>query len=90
MKKILITAVALSFITCTAQKNNAQKFETVSRSVKSYQDKTYQAKKEAFVNSLLAKMTLDEKIGQLNLPSSGDFTTGQAQNSNIGQKLSKV
>ncbi len=32
-------------------------------------------------------MTLDEKIGQLNLPSSGDFTTGQAQSSDIGKKI---
>lgn len=34
-------------------------------------------------------MTLDEKIGQLNLPSSGDFTTGQAQSSDIGKKLNR-
>ncbi len=32
-------------------------------------------------------MTLDEKIGQLNLPTSGDFTTGMAQSSDIGKKV---
>ncbi len=32
-------------------------------------------------------MTLDEKIGQLNLPSSGDFTTGLAKSSDIGKKV---
>ncbi len=32
-------------------------------------------------------MTLDEKIGQLNLPSSGDFTTGLAKSSDIGKKI---
>lgn len=40
-----------------------------------------------FIDDLMAKMTLQEKIGQLNLPSVGDFTTGQAQSSNIGQKI---
>ena len=32
-------------------------------------------------------MTLDEKIGQLNLPGSGDIVTGQASNSDIGKKI---
>lgn len=45
------------------------------------------APKETFVAELLSKMTIEEKIGQLNLPSAGDFTTGQATNSNIGKKI---
>jgi beta-glucosidase len=32
-------------------------------------------------------MTLEEKIGQLNLPGSGDIVTGQASNSDIGKKI---
>ncbi|MFN8808509.1 MAG: hypothetical protein ACK5WO_03095, partial [Cyclobacteriaceae bacterium] len=36
---------------------------------------------DAKVDSLLRVMTLEEKIGQLNLPSAGQFTTGQALNS---------
>src|SRR6202789_3669499 len=40
-----------------------------------------------FVSAILAKSTLDEKIGQLNLPTSGDFTTGQATNSDIAKKI---
>jgi beta-glucosidase len=43
--------------------------------------------KDIFVTELLAKMSIDEKIGQLNLPSAGEFTTGQAINSNIGEKV---
>ena len=35
----------------------------------------------------MKKMTLDEKIGQLNLPGSGDIVTGQASNSDIGKKI---
>lgn len=61
--------------------------EIVTRSVQSYQTDSYKAKKKVFVETLLAKMTLMEKIGQLNLPSAGDFTTGQAQSSNIGKKI---
>ena len=45
------------------------------------------APKEIFVSDLLAKMTLDEKIGQLNLPTSGDITTGQVNSSNIAKKI---
>ena len=40
-----------------------------------------------WADSVLDEMTVDEKIGQLNLPSAGDFTTGQAQNSDIGKKI---
>ncbi len=39
------------------------------------------------IDSLLSVMTLDEKLGQLNLPSSGDIVTGQAQSSNIADKI---
>lgn len=42
-----------------------------------------------FIDNLMAKMTIEEKIGQLNLPSAGDFTTGQAKSSNIGEKIKK-
>ena len=59
----------------------------VTKPVQSYQSVQYQSKKKAFVDDLISKMTLDEKIGQLNLPSSGDFTTGQAQSSDIGKKV---
>ncbi len=48
---------------------------------------TTNAKMNAFVNNLLSKMTLDEKLGQLNLPGAGDITTGQASNSDIGLKI---
>ena len=44
------------------------------------------AKMKSFVDALMKKMTLDEKIGQLNLPGSGDIVTGQAGNSDIAKK----
>ena len=40
-----------------------------------------------FIASLMSKMTLDEKLGQLDLPGAGDITTGQAGNSNIAGKI---
>ena len=45
------------------------------------------AKMNAFISDLMKKMTIDEKIGQLNLPGSGDIVTGQASNSDIGKKI---
>lgn len=43
--------------------------------------------KNEFVAELLAKMTIDEKIGQLNLPTSGDISTGQASSSNVAKNI---
>lgn len=45
------------------------------------------APKNQFISELLSKMTLDEKLGQLNLPTSGDITTGQAGSSDIAKKI---
>ena len=43
--------------------------------------------KDIFVSELIAKMTLEEKLGQLNLPTSGDITTGQANSSNVAKNI---
>ena len=48
---------------------------------------TTDAKMKTFIDALMKKMTLEEKIGQLNLPGSGDIVTGQASNSDIGKKI---
>jgi len=45
------------------------------------------AKMKVFIDALMKKMTLEEKIGQLNLPGSGDIVTGQAGNSDIAKKI---
>ena len=44
-------------------------------------------KMKVFIDGLMKKMTLDEKLGQLNLPGAGDITTGQASSSGIAQKI---
>ncbi len=48
---------------------------------------TTDPKMKPFIDALMAKMTLEEKLGQLNLPGSGDIVTGQASNSDIGKKI---
>lgn len=45
------------------------------------------AKMKSFIDVLMKKMTLEEKLGQLNLPGAGDIVTGQASNSDIGKKI---
>src|SRR6201992_145400 len=52
-------------------------------------EQTKEEKMHAFVSALMSKMTLDEKIGQLNLPGAGDITTGQAGNSDIAKKIAE-
>lgn len=45
------------------------------------------SEKEIFIDKLMSQMTLEEKIGQLNLPSAGQITTGQAKSSDIAGKI---
>ncbi|MGZ3750819.1 MAG: beta-glucosidase, partial [Mucilaginibacter sp.] len=53
------------------------------------QTKGADAKMDAFVNGLMSKMTLDEKIGQLNLVTSGAATTGSIVNQGVEQSIKK-
>jgi beta-glucosidase len=76
MKKKLI----LLFLSCTvlgyAQKKNAKNAVKIKP-------------KAEFIADLMSKMTLDEKIGQLNLPTSGDITTGQANSSDVAKNIAE-
>ena len=47
------------------------------------------AKMNAFVNGLMKKMTVDEKIGQLNLVTGGMAITGSVTNNGIGEGVKK-
>ena len=42
-----------------------------------------------FIDALMKRMTVDEKIGQLNLPVTGDITTGQAKSSDIAGRIKR-
>ena len=49
---------------------------------------TAQTKMDKFITNLMNKMTLDEKLGQLNLPAARDITTGQASSSgSLSQRI---
>ena len=71
MKRIILFVLIVSFVQAHAQNKQV----------------AVDAKMNLFVNNLMKKMTIDEKIGQLNLPGSGDIVTGQAGNSDIGKKI---
>ncbi len=50
---------------------------------------TRDPKMDSFIANLMGKMTLEEKIGQMNLPSEGDIITGLGANNNIAAKIKK-
>ncbi|RYZ48647.1 MAG: hypothetical protein EOP49_18175, partial [Sphingobacteriales bacterium] len=68
MKKTLLALMIAGSLSAVAQK-------------KSDKAAVIKPKKE-FVADLLSRMTLEEKLGQLNLPTSDDFTTGQGGSTN--------
>jgi beta-glucosidase len=85
MKQLL--TIALLLLAGSTQQILAQSStKTSAISEKVAMEKTAMDK---YISKLMSKMTLDEKIGQLNLPSSGDFTTGQASNSDIAKKIAE-
>ena len=45
------------------------------------------SEKDRFVDDLMSRMTVEEKIGQLNLPVAGDIVTGQAKSSNVSERI---
>lgn len=72
-KTVLLGVLAISLMSCNTYQAQTSTLRTFSTEQK--------------VDSILKLMTLEEKLGQLNLPSSGDITTGQAQSSDIAKKI---
>jgi beta-glucosidase len=52
-----------------------------------YSQSSKDLKMQLFVKTLMSKMTLEEKLGQLNLPASSDFVTGAVSSSDIAEKV---
>ncbi|MCR4852903.1 MAG: beta-glucosidase BglX [Prevotella sp.] len=71
-KTILILAMALLTLTASAQKKS--KTPTIKPM-------------RAFVDDLMSRMTLQEKIGQLNLQVAGDIVTGGEVNTDVASKI---
>lgn len=74
MKRIML------FLSCILLLSNAMVFAQTKSS-------DSDQKMKVFINDLMNKMTIEEKIGQLNLPAAGDIVTGQSASSDIGKKI---
>ena len=46
-------------------------------------------KRDKFINDLIQKMTLEEKIGQMNLDVAGDIVTGDTKASAVAERIAK-
>ncbi|WP_282030147.1 beta-glucosidase BglX [Winogradskyella eximia] len=65
---------ALTVLSC----NTNDKKTTASKSDNPYEEK---------VDSIISLMTLDEKLGQLNLPATGPITTGSSKSTDVVSKI---
>lgn len=77
MKKFALyslSALLLNLGTATAQKKNTANSDQ---------------KMDTFIKNLMAKMTVDEKIGQLNLVTGGEATTGSVVSNDVENKIKK-
>lgn len=77
MKKLSFLLVLAAFI---IQPVFAQQKKTITPT---------QQKMNTFIKALMAKMTVDEKIGQLNLVTGGEATTGAAVSTDVEAKIAK-
>lgn len=83
MKKILLITVA-ALITIGGQ---VQAQRVKGKKAKARKEVRHIAPMREFVDELMSRMTLQEKIGQLNLQVAGDIVTGGAVNTDVGQKI---
>jgi len=75
MKKLIVALTIISTFPAFAQQK--QKISTADQ------------KMNTFISQLLSKMTLDEKIGQLNLLTGGEATTGSVMSTDVESKIKK-
>ncbi|HVI44920.1 MAG TPA: beta-glucosidase BglX [Chitinophaga sp.] len=82
MKRSSILPGLLALMSLTAAAQNHPKTGIVTTTSK-------EPRKDinSFVNRLMSQMTLDEKIGQLNLLTPGDIVTGSVASSNVAAKI---
>ncbi|HRN57313.1 MAG TPA: glycoside hydrolase family 3 N-terminal domain-containing protein, partial [Agriterribacter sp.] len=73
MKLLFIAIAFVTYLPLTAQ----------------VQTEAQQTKMNAFVSSLMSKMTVDEKIGHLNLLTGGEATTGSVVSTDVESKIKK-
>lgn len=74
IKSLVIGFGILTALSCSTNSNNSSSVKT---------DNPYQTK----VDSIVDLMTLDEKLGQLNLPATGAITTGSSKSTDVVKKI---
>ena len=74
IKNTLVAIIAVSLICCNTSNNSTSK-------------NTSENPFKTQVDSILNLMTLDEKIGQLNLPATGPITTGSSKSTDVVKKI---
>jgi beta-glucosidase len=84
MNKLIIPTVAAAFFLAMPMEMHAQKKITKKLTLSKPVSRT---EMDAFIADLMAKMTIDEKIGQLNLPTGGEATTGSVVSTDLEGKI---
>ena len=88
MRKELLLSTLILLGAATPSAGFATSKTSPSTTVKQKTKKSVASKKilpmKEYIDQLMAKMTLQEKIGQLNLMVAGDITTGGAMNTQVG------
>ncbi|GLB47650.1 beta-glucosidase BglX [Neptunitalea lumnitzerae] len=90
LSKVIISVTTAVAIAACSQSNDKASFSQTKKGSAAYGaagTHSFSSPFDKQIDSLLELMTLDEKLGQLNLPSSGDITTGQAKSSNIAKLI---
>jgi len=84
MNKLIIPIVVAAFFSVMPMEMHAQKKITKKLTLSKPVSRT---EMDAFIADLMAKMTIDEKIGQLNLPTGGEATTGSVVSTDLEGKI---
>lgn len=89
---VLLASSFMVPVTTTAASKGQKKAKTSIKKGKKQSSATRDGKilpMSQFVDQLMAKMTLQEKIGQLNLMVAGNITTGSVQSSPVGNDIAQ-
>lgn len=89
---VLLASSFMVPVTTTAANKGQEKVKTSVKKGKKQSSATRNGKilpMSQFVDQLMAKMTLQEKIGQLNLMVAGNITTGSVQSSQVGSDIAQ-
>jgi beta-glucosidase len=85
MKRLFVVLVAMGLWLPGMVKAGTMARKVV---ITTQREKESNQKMNRFVSQLMSKMTLDEKIGQLNLSGAGNLTPGQVKNSDVAKSVS--